>query len=351
MDQIISSLNSIDKLIFMNREAFLLLLVIIPILVLFLISSYRRDQKTLRVFKSSANAMYVKYIILGLAYVMIFFGIVGTFAQPRLEKFSSSELLVDGEFIVLIDVSMSSDARATPSSKTQLDLSKNVVVEILDKLGNSKIQIFVYTSIVLPVSDFTEDRQHILDTLEYSVYREVTMIAGSDLPNALAGIARKKIEDPRYSNVSHIILLTDGQISVSDVNVNNFPTALKMLEDNNLSIISVGVGSVVGWRIPVFNREGTFIGEYMSARNRKGHFVSVLNESNLKILSERTGGRYFYYEDVDSLKIYFEDIAIAEGIPLRQSGRNVSESKDVSWIFLSVSFIGLLILVFYRKLI
>lgn len=349
MDQVISSLNSIDKLIFMNREAFLLLLVIIPILILFLISSYRRDQKTLHVFKSSANAMYVKYIILGLAYAMIFFGIVGTLAQPRLEKFSSSELLVDGEFIVLIDVSMSSNARATPSSKTQLDLSKNVVVEILDKLGNSKIQIFAYTSIVLPVSDFTEDRQHILDTLEHSVYREVTTIAGSDLPNALAGIARKKIEDPRYSNVSHIILLTDGQISVPAANVNDFPTALKMLEDNNLSIISVGVGSVVGWRIPVFNREGTFTGKYM--RTRKGYFVSVLNESNLKILSERTGGRYFYYEDIDRLKIYFEDIAIAEGMQSHQSGRNVFESKDVSWIFLSVSFIGLLILAFYRKLI
>lgn len=348
MNQVTNIIDSIDNIFFLNRSAWWLLLFLIPIIFL-VYRSHRIGARTSRAFRTDFSTK--SYIILGICYVMIFSGIVGILTKPVIKEETAREIVVDGDFIFLMDVSKSTEARADIESKTQMELAKETVGEVIDKLGNSRMQIFAYTVSALPFSDFTQDKEHILYVLEHGVDSGAIFKRGSDLPNALANIVRLKMNDPRYKDLSYIVLVTDGQISPDYAHL--FPIALEMLQDNDISIITVGVGSAAGWKIPIFTNSGTFSGKYEQLRiGTNRDFISVLNEHNLKVLADISGGKYFYYEDVEELKKYLENVSEPNQLSVKDIGnKGISGSKDISWAFAVLILIGSLVLVLNRKLI
>jgi len=109
-----------------------------------------------------------------------------------------------------------------------------------------------------------------------------------------------------------LVLITDGQSNVGLEPID----ALPYLLDNNILVHTIGIGTKEG---------GKFAGDLA---------VSRLDEVNLKMIAQETGGSYFHVEDVGELKKALGNIA---KLKLKRV------NKDLTLIFLMISVVLLLL--------
>lgn len=188
---------------------------------------------------------------------------------------------------------------------SRLAAVKNVVSAFADARVDDQIGLIVFGSRAYQQVPLTYDRQSLKEVL-YAI--EGGMAGNSTSIGDAVGLALKNLsadETPVQNKV--VVLLTDG---INNDGRLNFPQAIKMAEQENIKIYTIGMASdQLVWG-------GLF-----------GTISADLDEESLKQLAQATKGNYFRATDLQSLYAVYNEINRLE--TQDKEGQFVQERKDL----------------------
>ncbi len=193
----------------------------------------------------------------------------------------------------------------------RMAVSKLVIRDFIEGKGglagrpNDLVGLIAFARFADSLCPLTLDHDHVLKTLEQTRFVMQRSEDGTAIGDALAlGVERlHQLSDrakesggrPPQSNV--IILLTDGENNVGDIDP---LTAADMAAAFGMRVYTIGAGTNEGVaRVPVPNADGTVVMQLVP--------VSI-DETTLKHIADRTGGRYFRATDTNSLIEIYKEI-------------------------------------------
>lgn len=197
--------------------------------------------------------------------------------------------------VIAVDVSGSMaalDFKRDGKIVDRLEAIKGVVRDFISKREGDRIGLVVfgtYAFTQLPLNRDYNTINFVLDKLEIGSAGENTAIGDA------IGISLKRLEDIKSkSNV--IILLTDGESNAGELSPD---VAATIAAEKKVKIYTIGVGT--RGQAPYRVRD-PFFGE------RYVYRPVNIDEDTLKMISEKTGGRYFRAEDLKDLNDIYATI-------------------------------------------
>lgn len=224
----------------------------------------------------------LKIIIFCLALAFL----VGALVNPRMGS-RMEEINREGVDIVFaIDVSRS--MLAEDIAPNRLEKSKQIVHQLLNRLGGDRVGIIGYAGSAFPQLSITTD---------YNAARMFLSAMNTEMVSSQGTAIAEAIDLSRtyFNNGSEtsrvVILISDGEDHQGNVEVYANEAA-----NEGIKIISIAVGSPTGGPIPI-KRNGV-LQEYMRDRNGE-RVITRMEEDILMQISEITGG-IFLYGDITS---------------------------------------------------
>lgn len=311
---------------FEYTKILLLLVFLIPVFFL-LRRSKNRAQDFARVYK--ANAPVKLYFMMKYIFVFTFLtSIIAVAARPYTESNRS------GDFLFLVDVSRSMDARQTCGDLTFLGRSKVVMRKVLEDIPEGRFGIVIFDRFAFPVTQMTTDFQYLNEVIDEGIHIGMTFEATkTELANSLEVVADKKVRLPEiYGNVEQVILLSDGY--VSGAYRRRFAEPLEKLRSSGISVSTVGIGNPS--ETPIIAVERDVCTNQHIEMDGETVFIQ-LRDDVLKFIASESQGKYYSEGDTDTL--------IAD----LRSGLNFIESdnpsgqyrRDMSFVFLVTGSVGL----------
>ncbi len=200
-------------------------------------------------------------------------------ARPINGYTSSSTISSGRNLLIALDVSRSMETQDVKPSR--LAEARAAAFELIDALPEDKIGLIVFSGEADLVVPLTYDHKALRETIE-RVDRSWAGYGGTNFGLVL----RKAMQDfarsaPKGTNA--LVIFSDGEDTVgSSLDI------AREAKENNLLVITVGVGTSAGDSIPDANAEN---GLY---RDRRGkHVISRMDTTALKRFSEATGGEFF----------------------------------------------------------
>ncbi len=261
-------------------------------------------------------------------------------AQPQWGQNDRPIKRMGVDVVFAMDLSNSMLAQDIPPSR--LDAAKDEISTSLPALGGNRVGLVVFTALSFAQSPLTTDYgairfyleklqpgqmpvggtsvgQAILDSVELLTGEEVAdNDSDDDNPNDNKhGDSGTKVH--RAKN-QVIVLITDGEDHESSP-----LEAAKVAQKHHIHVVTVGMGSPDGSRIPIYDDNGNLKGY---KRNQKGELVyTKLDEKTLKGIAKTTGGTYLHYNGkhsvVNGLQKYIDHLQKSElETMLRQRYKN-----------------------------
>lgn len=328
---------------FLRPEAFFLFVVFIPLILLFY-HSYRRNKSIGMALRQNVHIRGT-YLLLAFSWMLILGSLIGILAQPVIKE---PQVAPRADIIFLVDVSKSMEASTEIYDPTKLETAKEIMTEIVLDVPEARFVVVGFSALAFPLSNFKNTRSELLDVIDNGVYVEVVPVTGSNLANALGVVAVAKTENLSYKNVRYVVVLSDGGGgATSSHSRNKILQAISSLNEANISVISIGIGSKSGDKIPFFYENGAFSGQNIKTLNGVD-FISFLQEGILREASEQTAGAYFSQEDTQSIISYIRK-TIPQDPFLTQEFEGASYGEDKPWIFFPSLVVGVALLLFKRK--
>lgn len=327
-----------------NPEALRLLLVV-PLLLALLKWSYGRNTRLLVLLKEAGDTRTAYIVFTSLLTVMVV-SLIGIAAQPQLTLRASGGQAPRGDYVFLIDMSRSMLARSTTNDPSNLERARSIVTQVIRGMPEARFAVAGYAGLPFPLSTFSNDAAYLDDVVGKGVDIGIIPRPGSNLPAALALIARHKHEDPLYEKVTQVVLLADGNITKAQQAV--FTKALQLTSAAELSITTVGIGDVNGQRIPVVDENGNVTQKYEALKDGT-QVVSYLNVGVLTQISERTGGKYFPQDQVTQLIAHLRSKLAPRTTNSATEATVVVGSRDMSWVLLIPFTLSLALLLWNRQ--
>jgi len=272
----------------LEETYYLYFLAIIPlVLLLFLTVLYwkRRAQKRfadkealerLSPLKSTFKPV-LKTILFCLAVAFL----VGALVNPRMGS-RMEEITREGVDVVFaIDVSKS--MLAEDIAPNRLDKSKQIVNQLLNRLGGDRVGIIGYAGSAFPQLPITTD---------YNAARMFLSSMNTDMVSSQGTAIAEAIELSKtyFTNGSEtsrvLIIISDGEDHQGNVAAFAGEAAAE-----GIKIITVAVGSPTGGPIPI--KRGGVLQEYMRDRNGE-RVITRMEEDILREISNTTGGIFLY---------------------------------------------------------
>ncbi|MEE8515046.1 MAG: VWA domain-containing protein [Alphaproteobacteria bacterium] len=303
-------------------EAFALIVVVAPLLWL-LWRGERQAQSALRAFHARGPGTW--HLVCRSALAALFIAALAAIgARPYIESRST------GDFLFLVDVSRSMNARYSCGEPTFLDRSKTVMRDVIAKIPEGKFGIAAFDRLAIPITQMTFDHTYLEEVIEHGLFVGLTyQSTATKIGNALAVVAGKKNRLPEfYGNVSHVILLSDGHVSGSYQR--RFQPAFEALRKAGIRILAVGIGNPGETPIPVRTQGGACTRELASAEGRT--VLIPLRDDILTFIAAGTRGKYFGEGARASLVKFLRENGlrkIARGAALHKQQR-----RDASFWFL-----------------
>jgi len=311
---------------FFFKESLLFLLLLIPFLGYILNVYNVKFERKIRFFSQNLNKDFLLegYILL-LALVFIIIALSRPLGKIKNDKYVDNTK----EIVIALDISSSmksedvslKDLGNLPISR--FEAGKFLINKLLDKLEN-KVSLSVFSETVIPITPLTQDYELIRSFLNNIDTKDIQ--GGTNLYLSISE-SIKRFSKENKDKI--IILISDGE--------NNFDYKFNI--PNDLIVITVGVGSIEGSKIPeemnIFGSKEykTYLGEYV---------ITKLNESTLKELSKK--GKYFFLnKDISD-----EIIKYISKIKSANIEKELNSRDEIFDIFILASF---LILIFKKKLI
>lgn len=307
-------------------EAFLILLILLPVIMV-LRRSDRRNREIASVYKSKAAGRF-SFVARTVSICVFIVAVTAVGARPYLTYD------IGGSYLFLTDVSRSMQARHSCAEPTFLGRAKGIMRETLDAMPEARAGIVAFDRFAFPISSMTDDRNYLSEVIDNGLYIGLTYEATqTDLANALSVVAEKKQRLPEiFGEVEQVILLSDGHID-GDYQ-RRLQRPVQALRSANISVLAVGVGNPDD--TPITRTEaGQCSNQHIEIDGQKVRIP--LRADILKFIASETRGQYFAEAQVGNL------IQILRSeLRRRVDGQTeVSQRRDMSWMFLGVGTLGL----------
>ncbi len=313
------------------------LLLFIPILIIFRIF---KNKKTMKLINKNINEKMYKRLIgknnISLKKIhflielfIIAFLIIG--ASGLRIGTDIAELKREGvDIIVALDLSNS--MTATDISPNRLERSKFELKKFIANLKGDRIGLIGFAGVVHLQCPLTLD--HRAASMLLNIMDEKLLpIQGTAIADAI-NIAVRSFPDEKNRDKA-LIIISDGEDHEHDIN-----DAIENAKEKGVVIYSLGVGTLKGGQIPIYNKQDKIV-DYK--RDNSNHVITTeLQENTLRQIAKRTNGKYFRLSSTKSpLNKIYKDINNLEKEEYKTHG--FTKYKELFQIFLVLAMILLLL--------
>lgn len=223
-------------------------------------------------------------------------------AQPQWGQTNRPIRRTGVDLVFAMDLSQSMMAQDVAPNR--LRAAKDEIETTLEVLQGDRVGLVVFTAISFVQTPLTVDYGAIRFYLD-KLRTEQMPLGGTSLGRAVTDgvelLTGERVRDPdaegiemRRAKSQVIVLITDGEDHESDP-----LAAAELAKSRGIRIVTVGLGSKDGERIPVFRPSGELAGY---KRDRAGNVVRTqLDEETLKLMADKTGGTYIHYSGPNSV--------------------------------------------------
>lgn len=291
---------------FENSE-YLLLLWLIPLFILMFVLIVRRRKKLLNKFADSNLHSFLlpdysskKDIIRFVVQIIIFSLLVLAFANPQVGTKLQEVKQTGIDVFICLDVSLSMSAEDIKPNR--LEKAKYQISSLIQKLQGDRIGLVVFAGnayVQFPLTIDYSAANLFLSAVDFNTIPQPGTAIASAIQMAVQSFDTS-------STKKAIVIITDGEDHEGDID-----KAIKLANEKEIKIYTIGLGSPDGTPIPVYDSQGIRIG-YKS--DKDGNTVlTKLNEEVLIEIAEKSGAKYFrgnnyedhlqkIYEDLESLE-------------------------------------------------
>ncbi|HET9809044.1 MAG TPA: VWA domain-containing protein, partial [Candidatus Limnocylindria bacterium] len=274
------------------RPELLFLLAALPLIVALVALAYRARVRALRSFggatalvSRSGARWWLKAALAVVALASLVIALAGPYVDLR--QRAARRLGVD--IVLAVDVSQSMAVRDVEPDR--LRAARHFSEELGNQMIGSRVALVLFAGQGTVRYPPTTDPRILGEVLDNSG-RGVRLVQGSSLRAGLESALGAFPPDPDPLRQRAIVLVSDGEITNSDV-----PEASEM---TSAKIHAVGIGTTTGGQIPLYDaNSGKFTGYLRDAAGVS--VVSHLVEETLRSVAEKGGGRYFQYVGNDAV--------------------------------------------------
>lgn len=195
------------------------------------------------------------------------------------------------DIVIALDISASMLARDLKPDR--LEASKRVAMDFIDGRPNDRIGLVVYEGEAFTQCPITTDHR-VLKEL-FADARSGLIDGGTAVGSGLATALNRLRESEAKSKV--VILLTDGVSNAGTVQPND---AAQIAEQLGIRVYTIGVGTRGKALSPV--------ARYATGQYRYDYVDVEIDETTMRNIAERTGGKYFRATDEKKLRDIYGEI-------------------------------------------
>ena len=237
------------------------------------------------------------------------------------------------DVVAVLDLSKSMGAEDCGPRVSRAEMAKDVLISSLPELAGNRLGIVTFAGESFPQAELTDDFRALRFVLENWVRVDSAPSQGSNIGKALSE-AICVFENNDKKKI--ILLLSDG----GHVRPENLEAVLTEIEARSINVVSAGLGSPKGSKIPVYEN-GTFK-EWLKIEGKEA--ITRLNDGILREISQATGGRYIQVSSGKELRGIFRDSAVV--------GKKVlSGGREIFQIPLALSIILLSVGMYFERLV
>lgn len=318
---------------------YLTLLFILPVLaVIFLLYQLWKSRKQKRfaeaglldrlspdksVFKSVFKLII---LLIGLTFLIL------ALANPRIGTKIETVKREGIDIVFAIDVSKS--MLAEDVAPNRLEKSKQIVSQIINTLGADRVGIVAYAGSAFPVLPITTDYGSAKMFLQ-QMNTDMLSSQGTAISEAIL-LSSTYFDDADTNKL--LVLISDGEDHEQ-----NISGALEQAKEHNLKILTIGVGTEKGGRIPI-KIGGTTQG-YMRDLNND-EVITKLDTQILKEIAKESNGIYVLGNNSQQVTEHFK--SVVDTIEKTQfESQEVAEYDSKFQWFLGVAFFLIVLDVFF----
>ena len=270
-----------------------MLLGLVPIMLLWYISSYQKKQSSMMISGTAplsglsswkTSMRHLPFALRMLALVCL----IVALARPQKRN---DEEMVSGEGVdIILCVDVSGSMLAQDLTPNRLEAAKNVAANFVDSRPTDRIGLVIFSGESFTLTPITTDKA-VLKTQIFSV-RSGLLEDGTAIGSGLATSVDRLRSSKSKSKV--VILLTDGENNGGMIDPN---TAKEIAKSIGVRVYTIGIGTEGYAPVPVQT-----IGGIVMQREKVN-----IDEKLLKQIAGETGGKYFRAKDNEGLiNIYAE---------------------------------------------
>ena len=184
---------------------------------------------------------------------------------------------------VIVAMDLSTSMSAQDISPSRLERSKYEVKRLITLLKGDRIGLVAFAGVSYLQCPITSDYRTASMMLEM-MDKDLLPVQGTAFADAINTSLNAFPDDNQKFKA--IILISDGEDHEQDIQA-----ATQRAVEENVVIYTLGVGTIKGSTIPVYDKNNNMV-DYLRDGNDRV-ITSVLQENTLKQIAEATNGRYF----------------------------------------------------------
>jgi len=219
----------------------------------------------------------IKKILLFMSLVMIILALSGLRIGSGLKELKQEGM----DVIVAVDLSTSMSAEDI--SPSRLERSKYEVKRLITMLKGDRIGLVAFAGVSYLQCPITSDYRTASMMLEMMDV-DLLPVQGTAFADAInTALDAFPDENQKYKA---IIMISDGEDHEQEIE-----KAVQRAVEENVVIYTLGVGTLKGSTIPIYNNNGLIVDYMRDSEDRV--ITTVLQENTLKQISSMTNGRYY----------------------------------------------------------
>ena len=278
----------------LDQPNYFYLLIIVPILVLALVANLRWKKNIVQAFGSGSflkrlapEASSGKPILKAILALVAIFFIVIALVNPKIGTKIETVKRQGVDIVFTVDVSKS--MLAEDIAPNRLEKSKQLMTQIINNLGSDRVGLVAYAGSAFPLMPISSD-YNLAKMYAKDLDTDLVSSMGTALSEAIQ-VSANYFENVDSSKV--IILLSDGEDHSEGIS-----DAINIAKDKGISIISIGVGTEDGGKIPI--KINGKLQEYK--KDGEGNeVVTKMNDATLKEMASATNGTFMYGSNTEEV--------------------------------------------------
>ena len=328
-----------------DNSLYLHLLWLAPLLTIFYVMAFRWKKKAMLRFGNldllkkltisiSKRRQYGKIALIIISIIFMIFSLARPQIGTRLEQVKREGL----DILIAVDVSLSMKAEDIKPSR--LDKAKHAVGNIIDILKGDRIGLIAFAGVPFVQCPLTLDygaAKMFLDIMEPDLIPQPGTAVGDAILMAV------KTFEQRERKHKVLLLITDGEDHGGEP-----LKAAELAEKEGVVIYTVGIGSVKGVPIPMYNKSGRNVGFKKDKKNQV--VTSKLDELTLEKIALQTGGKYFRATGSESeLQKIYDEISKMDKKELASMKFTQYEDRFQYFLILAIILLSLEVFISERR--